>query len=268
MQISAQMIHPIVGTYQKKSAQGMAIWGDYAYMFNEGGHCRVIDLESGIVKRELDLACSDMNPHINSACFGVEKNGESELPVIYVSETNNNSKKCFVEDISGERPVIIQTIDAKEKGKAYTNHDWVVDRENHYLYGINRKWHKYIDDQGNVNNIITKYRLPKLSDGELITLSEEDIIDRFEIIFANDMQDAVIKGGMMYILTGYHEMVHEKKGAKRAIIIVDLKRMKIDKIIDLTYLTTNEPEGIDFWNKKCIISCGQNGGLYEVKLLK
>lgn len=260
--LSAQMIHPIVGTYNKKSAQGMAIWDNYAYLFNDGGHCRVIDLESGVTIREFDLACSEMNPHINNASFGKEKTADSELPFVYVSETDK-PHRCFVENISGDQPTLVQIIEAKEKGKLYPNHNWVVDRDSNYLYGINRRWHDYLDEEGNVKNYVTKYNLPQINEGKFITLSEKDVVDRFEVIFASVMQDAVIKGCMMYILTGYHEMAHGKKGAKRALIIIDLEKKKIDKYIDLTYLTTNEPEGVDFWNTKCFIFCGQNGGLYE-----
>ena len=43
----SQLIYPIVGTYNKKSAQGMAIHGDYAFLFNDGGGCRKLNLLSG-----------------------------------------------------------------------------------------------------------------------------------------------------------------------------------------------------------------------------
>ena len=46
MYLHNQLIYPVVGTYQGKSAQGMAIWGEDAYLFNNGGHCRVFDLKS------------------------------------------------------------------------------------------------------------------------------------------------------------------------------------------------------------------------------
>ena len=42
-----QLRYPVVGTYKGKSAQGMAIWKNNAYIFNDGGHCRVLDLKTG-----------------------------------------------------------------------------------------------------------------------------------------------------------------------------------------------------------------------------
>lgn len=35
--IHAQLAYPIVGQYKNKSAQGMAIWGDNAYLMNVWG---------------------------------------------------------------------------------------------------------------------------------------------------------------------------------------------------------------------------------------
>lgn len=37
----AQLAYPVVGTYKKKSAQGMAIHQDRAYLFSDGGRCRM-----------------------------------------------------------------------------------------------------------------------------------------------------------------------------------------------------------------------------------
>ena len=54
----SQIVYPIVGRYQGKTAQGMAIWEDEAYLFNDEGHCRVLNLKTGKVQREFDLASS------------------------------------------------------------------------------------------------------------------------------------------------------------------------------------------------------------------
>lgn len=145
------------------------------------------------------------------------------------------------------------------------NNNWIVDREKGELYGIDRKWGQFLDDQGNVKNIITRYRLPKLSEGEYITLTEKDVIDKFEIVFANGMQDAKIRKGILYIVAGLDELSTAKKDSKRSLIIVDLKKKRISKKMDLTYVTTNEPEDIDFHKGKCLMYCGQTGGIYRIK---
>ena len=71
---------------------------------------------------------------------------------------------------------------------------------------------------------------------------------------------------MMYIVTGLPETASHRRNSKRAIHVIDLEKKELVKTIDLTYVTTNEPEDIDFYNGKCLLYCGQNGGIYEVDL--
>lgn len=263
--MDAQLVYPIVGTYKGKSAQDMAIYGDKAYLMNDGGHCRVLNLEMGIIEKEMDLACSNNNTHINNVCFGVEVQKGADIPLIYVSETNK-PHRCFVEDINGDKPVLLQTIEAFEGGKNYSNHNWVVDRDKEHLYGLKCYWHQYLDKDNNIKTVITKYRLPKLIDGEKIELSEKDILDRFDIYFPNTMQGATIKKGKMYIASGMQERERNNTETERAIIVIDLKKKIIKKRTTINFLTTNEPEGIDFDKSKCLLFCGQTGGVYLVKL--
>jgi hypothetical protein len=262
--VKGQLLFPIVGTYQGKGAQGMAIWEDWAYVFNDYGHCRTINLKDGKVVFEFDLACSGNKTHINAACFGVEKHNKSLIPVIYISETNN-PYRCFVESIENEKSTLIQTIQFKENGVPFQISDWIVDKEHCSLYGINRKWNQYLDKDGNVENTIIKFRLPKLGEGKDIVLTAEDVQDVFTVLFANGMQDAAIRNSIMYIATGLDEMSNKKIDSGRAIIVVDLKKKRIIKKLDLSCVTTNEPEGIDFFGKRCLLFCGQNGGIYRVK---
>lgn len=265
LNISAQMLWPVVGTYKSKGAQGMAIWKDVSYVFNDGGHCRVIDLKSGALSFEFDLASSNLNPHINNACFGIESKDGSNTPVIYISETNK-PYRCFVESVINGKAHLEQIIDASMDGKLYSISDWTIDREEGCLYGINRKWNQYLDEEGNVENTIIKYRLPKMEEGEHVTLTEADVMNKFVVLFAEGMQGAKIKKGKMYIVTGLCEMDNHKKDASRTIVVVDLKKGIIKKKIDLSRITTNEPEDMDFYKGTGVLFCGQNGGLYKVKL--
>ena len=263
--IGAQLLYPIIGTYYGKSAQDMAIYGDRAYLMNDGGHCRVLNLETGNVDKEFDLACSNKNTHINNVCFGIESFDGHVLPVIYASETNR-PYQCFVEDISGDKPVLLQTIQAEEKGKSYSNYNWVVDKDNEFLYGLNCYWHQYIDKVGNIRTTVTKYRLPKLNEGANVVLSEKDVPERFDVFFANAMQGTTIRKGKLYIASGMQEKEENNTETERAIIVVDLKKKRIVKKVNINLMMTNEPEGIDFHKNKCMLFCGQTGGVYRVRL--
>ena len=68
-----QLVYPIVGAYKGKSTRGMAIWGDTACLFNNGGNCRLLNLKTGSVVGEFQLACAGKSTHVNAACFGSGK---------------------------------------------------------------------------------------------------------------------------------------------------------------------------------------------------
>lgn len=262
--LDAQLVFPIVGTYKGKSAQDMTIFGDKAYLMNDGGHCRILNLATGLIDGEFDLASSEKNTHINNVCFGVETLKGTAIPAIYVSETNR-PHRCYVEDVSDNKPVLLQTIEAEENGLTYSNHNWVVDTEKGYLYGLKCFWHQYVDEVGNIKTVITKYRLPKLDEGEKVILSEKDILEQFDVYFPNTLQGTAIRKGKLYIASGMQEKENNNTETERAIIVVDLKKKSIVKKVSINLMMTNEPEGIDFYKGKCLLFCGQTGGVYKVR---
>jgi len=242
----------------------MAIYEDRAYLMNDGGHCRVLNLITGKIERELDMACSGKNTHINSVSFGMESDTKGAIPLLYVSETVK-PHRCFVEDVNGGESRLLQIIETKENGKIYRNHNWVVDRENGFLYGLKSFWHKYVDEKGNIKTVVTKYKLPNVRDGKNITLTEKDIIERYDVLFTSSMQGVTIHKDRLYIAAGMCEKEKNNSETNRMVVVVDLKKKKVVNTIDINLLTTNEPEGIDFNGNKCLLFCGQTGGIYRVE---
>lgn len=258
----SQLVYPVVGTYKNKSAQGMAIWQDKAYLFNDGGHCRVMDLKSGIILREFNLASASEKTHVNAACFGKEL--YNNFPVIYISEYNKPSR-CFVECVDDVGSKLIQTIQAKEDGNNVYVQSWIVDTEREHIYAIARQSPPKGEKNSSIVKI-TKYQLPKYKDGKEITLSEKNVLDFFCAEFSSGTQGGCIIGKYMYLPTGLAESSKGAFNAKRVLQIIDLEKKKLVKHIDLTYLTTNEPEDLDFYGDKCLLYCGQQGGIYEINL--
>lgn len=259
---SAQLFYPIVGTYNKKSAQGMAIWGDEAFLFNDGGHCRVLNLKSNNIVSEFDLASADANTHVATACFGVEILDSCKIPVIYTAEFVGKSR-CFVEKIGNGHVNLVQTIEVTEKGKNYRIQCWLVDVDSEDLYSVSGR--QNVDTHGDCPVVIRKYRLPRLSEGKKIYLTERDKRDEFTLNFPNCLQGATIKNSKLYIATGFQQSQSNNPRGRRSLKIIDLKHKRIIKDIDLTFLTTNEPEGLAFYNNKLLLFCGQEGGIYEIK---
>ena len=261
--VKGNLAYPIVGTYKGKSAQGMAIWQDCAYLFNDGGHCRVLNLKNGKIVNEFELASSDKNTHVNSACFIQIQDSETQ-PLLYITEYNKPSR-CFVEQLKGNKTELVQVIKAQNNGKDSFIQTWIVDGNKSSLYSVTRM----APPQGEKNTDkikIVKYKLPLLNDGREIVLSEKDCLDSYIVEFASGTQGGIIRGNYMYLASGLQAASHGQFNAKREIQIVDLTKKKIVKTIDLTYLTTNEPEDLDFYENKCLLYCGQEGGIYEIKI--
>ena len=264
---SAQLRYPIVGTFMKKSAQGMAIFGDSAYLMNSSGLCRVLDLRKGMVVRHFNLASSAKNNHANTICFRCDKGSLQGLPLAYISECTGKGR-CFVEQFGGTSSRLVQSIETTKQGRNWRMANWTLDNKKGYLYGMVRNKKEIIDSSGNVNCTIVKYRIPDISEGSEIVFSENDVLEQFNVIFPNVMQGVKIRGKYMYIVSGQPQSLGERRDARREIFVIDLMKKKIVKTIDLTYVTTNEPEDIDFYGKKCLLFCGHEGGIYEVNMKK
>ena len=202
LEINAQLCYPIIGTYKGKSAQGMAIWRDKAYLFNECGNCRVLDLKNGIVIGYVTLGSAGKDNHVATACFGNEFPPTSNMPAIYLAEFSGKSR-CFVENIKDNTSILLQTIEAKENGKNYRIQCWLVDSESERLYSVSGK--QSIDSLGRCPVVIRGYRLPMLSEDHNVLLTEKDKQDEFVLDFPNCLQGAVIRKGIIYLATGFQQ---------------------------------------------------------------
>lgn len=261
--IYSQLVYPIVGQYKKKSAQGMAIYNDLAYLFSDGGMCRVYNLETKKVERRFVLSTRASN-HVNCACFGIELGSYNQIPFLYTTECKNKYR-CYVEEILPDTTRLVQTITETNKGKVEPVLIWVVDRERGLVYSVVRT-ERTLKSKGYALNTIKEFVLPQISKGKDIILTEKDVKNKFIVKFPSVLQGAAIKDGVLYIVTGYQQSFSSRPNSKRAIQVIDLKKKVLLKTIDLTYLTTNEPEGMDFYRGKALLYCGQEGGIYEVNL--
>ena len=259
---NGKLVHKVEGTYRNKSAQGMAINKDIAFLFNDGGHFRVYDLKTSVILKEGDLASASKTCHVNSACFSNQFYKDSPLPLLYITEYLGD-RRCFVEYFNNDyESVLAQTISYQKNGKPVFVWNWSVDAKGDALYALNNV--SMQKSTKNVVNRVVKFKLPKLADGDKIILTENDVVDTYDVNFANGVQGGKIKNGYWYISTGLHERNKDKFDAERAIIVIDLKKRRIDRIVDLSSITQNEPEDIDFYGKKILLYCGQTGGLYDV----
>jgi hypothetical protein len=260
-----EKMYSFPGMYKNKTAQGMAIYENSAFLLNDEGYCRIYNLKSKKLISEFHLASADTLNHANCASFGVEfpKNNK-KYPAIYVSECKGDFS-CFVESIDENGSHLIQTLKVKTKGQEHYSVDWIVDKEQKCIYTVANP-SKEIDSTGTRNILITKLSLPSIHEGNIV-FTEKDIIEQFEIKFANLLQGGIVRNNYLYLPVGLHlfKGSGKRKDKNRAIIIVNLKTKRIEKNIDINKEVKNEPEDVDFYKNHLILYCGQEGGLYKIK---
>lgn len=255
----AQLLYPVVGTYKNKTAQSMTIHNNCAYLFNDSGYCRIYDLRSLKLESEFSLASSRFSTHINSASLIAF----DDSIYVYSSECKK-SYRCFVEKIKDNQALLVQIIVAKSKEKILPVIVWVLNPQDNTIVSITRDT-RTLYTKGYSIHTIRGYKLPDIYSGNYIELSENDELYRFPVHFSSIMQDAVIKDNLLFISSGNQQSQADKAFSKRAIQIVDLNVHKLVHSIDITLLSTNEPEGLDFYNDDLLLFCGQEGGIYKIE---
>ncbi|MDR0902675.1 MAG: hypothetical protein LBM92_07905 [Opitutaceae bacterium] len=298
--------HQVIGYYKYpgydtarvngEGAQGMCIYKDTAFLFNNTGYCRLFDLKKSKVVAEFPLDVSSKENHSNCANFGVEfPAGNKQFPAIYVSECYGK-RRCFVESITEKGSKLIQTIrlavgdktawpydrvtDEDIKTDFARTFDWFIDKENKFLYTI-----AFTGDFATSSKmggkdkgyVIVKLPLPKLADGD-VTFTQKDILAQFTITFMELSQGGVIRDGKLYLPVGHAQPPKPKEGAKpkkdlkdRALIIVNLAAQKIEANHNFSGnkngggKTIREPEDADFHGDKLLMWCGQKGGLWLIE---
>lgn len=256
--VKAQIPYPIVGQYKGRSAQGMAIYGDYAYLFSDGGLCRMLNLKTGVVDSEFLLASAGKYTHVNCACFSRQYVTGYPVPALYVTEFWGK-RRCFVEVVKDGKSKLIQTIEyVNRQGANPFVREWIVDNKNNTLYAIIREGNR------EKKNIIKKFLLPKLDAGDSVILTDNNVIDEFSVVFENALQGGVIRGRYMYVATGSSSLHGEEEYLSREIKVIDLKRKKLVKSVSLKSVTMNEPEDIDFYKGRCLLYTEGTGGVYRV----
>jgi hypothetical protein len=258
--------YPFPAAYNKAAAQGMAIYRHFAFLLNNGGHCRIYNLKNERLEAGFDLESARYeNNHCNNASFGIEfPAGNKEFPAFYVAECYGE-RRCFVESITRNGSQLIQVL--KIEGTANRSFDWVVDRKQKCVYAIGRPSDAVVDSIGTKIYRITKFPLPSLDRKEVV-FTDADMLEQFEIGFHNLSQGASIRENYLYLPVGRHSAPEQDKykDGHRDIIVVNLKTQKVERVIDVQNIVAGEPEDIDFYGNNLMMYCGQNdGGVYNLK---
>ena len=259
----AALEYDFVGTYKREAAQGMAIYKDTAFLFNNTGIVRIYNLKTREFISDFLLDTSAPENHSNCANFGVEfPEGNSSFPALYVSECYGQ-RRCFVENVNAAGAKLIQTLKIRIGGVEDSPFDWYVDKANNFLYAISISKSKAAGDHKATRDyLITKLRLPKISEGD-ITFTKKDFLDQFTISFRHLSQGGIIRGDYLYMPLG-HPKPAKNDPRDRCLIVVNLRTKQIERELDLNKHLDVEPEDVDFHGDNLLMYCGQAGGLWRI----
>ena len=97
-----------------------------------------------------------------------------------------------------------------------------------------------------------KFALPSLSDGNNVVLTQSDVLDNFEFEFFKFFQDKCYNGSKIYIAAGMgnHQSITK-------IRVLDLTTKQIITVIPLGDTYNSEPEGLDIYNGKLLMTYGE-----------
>lgn len=230
-----------------KNAQGMDIYND-SILFQTGvdqNSIHIINLNNSKVLGTLFFKTpSYAYCHMNNINCGEKYDSNDYFPLLYLSQTFE-SRACFVLRIANDANSYsnIQTITYKGDKHYMKNcdFDWFIDVPNNIIY-------TYGQYNGDVNKReIMKFPLPSL-DEEVISYTDDDILDSFVLENQSIYQGSKIINGLLYAPVGYGNAQYPGR-----LIIIDLHKKEVVKDIPISI---GEPEAIAKYKTGAILSSG------------
>ena len=271
-------IGPLKGV-EKKSYQGMDIWGNYMLSMQNTGYCTAYRLDRKgrptKIGESFPLASQHELNHANVASFTTRfLSPDDPLPLICITRCNmkpdeqGRDKVAYIEQIDPERGTarLVQTIWLRDPGSKLigTTAQWVVDRATGYLYAYGNT----IGNKSPENkHRIMKFRMPPY-EGEqdsLVILTEKDALENYllEDYCARPISPVVIQGadimnGLLYLPTGVGD---EKRPS--ILYVWDLRTRTMRNVVNLQEAIPVEMEDCAPYAGTMMVQCQRC--LYQIK---
>lgn len=275
-----------------KSAQGMAIWEDRAFILYDGGVCAVYDLHTRDPKplarfplgsHNEGIPTRDYRNHANSCMFSrVHRNG-NPIPLLYVTigtgtgcDADGYYYRCAVEDIR-ELPdgtytaETVQTITYHPEGDIpgpFEAPCWgcpcmMPDNDTGALYMFSARYRTKAGcvPEGERNAyIVTQFPLPAPEAGGLIRLGPGDILDQFTV--PSDV--LFTQGGCIIDSKLYYTFGYPQGGYSLHLLVFDLKRKTLLARMDDLAFEGEEIECCGLYRGKLLCNTC-NGSIFEME---
>ena len=257
------------------SAQGMAVYGDHAFMLYHTGHCAVYNLISRasapvakfwLASANQGTPSKEYANHSNQCMFSTIHINGSELPLLYVTTGNGVGKdedgfywRCAVENILLERDSsanvtgggseLVQTYSYIPGGEescgwiapSWGCPAWFVDSESGGIYIFSARYRttkEYMHLAEKNNYIVTRFPMTPPEQGGFIRLTAKDILEQFTVPFDIPFtQGGMLRDGKIFYTFGFGDEVYPN-----GLRIYDLKGQRLLAKMDLSQSVLKDEE--------------------------
>ena len=271
------------------TAQGMAVYGDEAFILYDTGVCAVYDLITRDPNPKTVFPLKSYNSgkprreylnHANQNMFGTIHYKGNPLPLMYVTagtgidadEDGYYYRLCVENLVRQEdgffKAELLQTVTYKPCEGDTATIGWgcpsfLVDTEEEgFLYVLSARYRtkRGCTPEGKHNAIIiTKFRLPVLEEGPMVRLTAEDILDQFEV----ETDTPFTQGGQLRRGVLTYTFGCPVAGYENIIMAFDVKEKKclyqVDNLSDA--MNREEIECCDWYRGNLLLNTN-NGGIY------
>jgi len=241
--------------------QSMAIYGNYLVLATVNSSAMLYNIATNTKISDVTIpsATGFNTPHANVAQFGVEfASGNSAMPLLYLSQWDGQHGFIAYNLTSNGTMSVVQTIkpnvSAAIFGEGQT--DWVIDTDGGWLYSLAYKQANegyLVTEENGGRTMVCKFKLPKIADGSAIVLTDADVVDHYELPPINVRQDACYVNGHILLAAGGGSASGFQTNWNK-LYAIDLLGKCISSIVDIYGYLQIEPEGLDLYDGKLLMT--------------
>ncbi len=233
--------------------QSMSIHSNRVFCFNHGDECRVYDFQTKD-RIESDLL-PDRSHHNNAQFSSTFLNEGDKYPLLILSRGDYppNQNDLYVVRVTEDEIIsfsIIKTIHNSIR-EAKNNGSWVIDEDHGKLYLYCMTAGDYRVKENN-HFCVFSFRLPDICDQEDITLSYDDVIDRWDYSYLIHQGGTYYNGYLFFNVQSLTSVGEKSVANSKSVIAIDSSNGLIEAILPLD--DNKETEGICTYDDKLFVS--------------